>query len=291
MSSLTCGCGHARAQHAYLGDGAYGVYWKSGCYCPGCEREQPLHLRDVSAPSAATEIAKPAADPSAGTPTPGAAVSEPKSPVVADEAAAGAATCNHEKAGALPTEPPARPTQGGSTRMSTTETTTTTGERAESDPRAAFIQGLRELADFFEQFPDLRFDFDQSATILAYCRDKDELAGWARAFGRADKRIDESWFNVERKFGPFQIQAYTYRDAVCERVVVGQETVRVEEPDPDALAAVPKITKTVTRDVIEWRCDEPLLAPDRAAAQDDPRGETDNGRELTPAETTSEKPW
>lgn len=251
MSSLTCGCGHSRAQHAYLGDGAYGVCWKSGCYCPGFEREKPLHLRDVSAPSAATEIAKPAADPSAGTPTPGAAASEPKSPVVADEAAAGAATCNHEKAGALPTEPPARPTQGGSTRMSTTEITQTAGETLS-------INGKLLMA--------ARIECEETAEALKRAAYDETSIHRAVSLGRTIEALEAAagaLFDAANT-------ANAYADLAGAR---------------DGMLHPSEVSHVHADVTITRRAD-----PVRAAAQDDPRGEADNGRELHPAETT-ERGW
>lgn len=141
--------------------------------------------------------------------------------------------------------------------MSTTEVNPLpdAGQATEAEGRAAFVRSLRDLADFIESSTDVPFP-DSSTTILCPLQGKHELAAFAKAGGFVRKTADDSWFNVIRDFGPIQLEAYVSRAAVCERVVVGQETVTIEKPDPDA----PKIEETVTRDIIEWRCDEPLLA-------------------------------
>ena len=63
-----------------------------------------------------------------------------------------------------------------------------------------------------------------------------------------------------RAFGPHTLKAWSTHDRVCERVVVGTETVTREEPDPEALKQVPTVTVTEEREVIEWRCPESILA-------------------------------
>ncbi len=85
--------------------------------------------------------------------------------------------------------------------------------------------------------------------------------------GRWDKRetsVRDS-FILERELVPgVKVQVWTDREAVCERVVVGTETVEV--PDPDFEAP----TVTVEREVVEWRCESllsgGLLAQEEATA-------------------------
>lgn len=48
------------------------------------------------------------------------------------------------------------------------------------------------------------------------------------------------------------------REKVCTRVVTGTREVVEEIADPDALAAVPKVTRTRVEEIVEWQC-EPLL--------------------------------
>jgi hypothetical protein len=58
---------------------------------------------------------------------------------------------------------------------------------------------------------------------------------------------------------PIDIEVYGKRAEVCERVVVGTEEVEEEVPDPEALAAVPRVKVTKTVEQVKWVC-SPLLA-------------------------------
>lgn len=49
------------------------------------------------------------------------------------------------------------------------------------------------------------------------------------------------------------------RASVCERVVTKVETVTEEIPDPEYIAAAPKITQTREVETVEWKC-TPILA-------------------------------
>lgn len=78
------------------------------------------------------------------------------------------------------------------------------------------------------------------------------------ALGEIRKVNDDGYARVFRRFGSHvELEVWAPRSAVCERVVVGTETVEI--PDPDA----PKVT--VEREVVEWRC-SPLLAAGETAA-------------------------
>lgn len=67
-------------------------------------------------------------------------------------------------------------------------------------------------------------------------------------------KVQDHYFRLQRRFGSVLLEVWTTRDAVCERVQVGTETI--ETPDPEALAAVPTVTEE--RPVYEWRC-APIL--------------------------------
>ena len=129
------------------------------------------------------------------------------------------------------------------------------------DDRRRYLDGLQELVDFLKAHPAVDFNPEYSViTILWHRSGVDELAKAARLLGRVEKRSDDSFLNLERHFGPHRIQAYSSHTAVCERVVVGTETVTREEPDPEALKQVPKITVTEEREIVEWKCPESILA-------------------------------
>jgi hypothetical protein len=97
-------------------------------------------------------------------------------------------------------------------------------------------------------------------TVFWYCENAGKLAEAARGLGRVAKRSDESYLNLDRSFGPHKIQAYASHYGVCERIVVGTETVTEEVPDPELLAKVPTVTVTEEVEIVEWRCPDSLLA-------------------------------
>lgn len=70
-------------------------------------------------------------------------------------------------------------------------------------------------------------------------------------FGSVRKQYDDKYLRVFRMFGTVEVEAWTMRELVCERRVVGFETVEV--PDPDA----PLVT--VEREIVEWAC-HPILS-------------------------------
>ena len=119
--------------------------------------------------------------------------------------------------------------------------------------RADFIAGLRDLADFYEAAPDFPVPFeakfdDSSQYHLHGIDGPDQLATLTRMLGgRRTKDADEHAVHITRRFGPgVVVELYVSREEVCERRVVGTETVEV--PDPDA----PKIT--IEREIVEWVC-------------------------------------
>ena len=133
-----------------------------------------------------------------------------------------------------------------------------------TDRRSEFVAGLRAAADFFESNPDAGVPYD--ARMGFHCSSRDEFVTAVRALGRAEKDFTSSYARATRDFGGgVQVDYQAYRSEVCERVVVGTREVEVEEPDPEAVAALPKVKRTETVEDVEWRC-EPLLAPKVEAA-------------------------
>lgn len=126
--------------------------------------------------------------------------------------------------------------------------------------RERLIQQIQAAVDLITATPELTLSaididrFESTVTIRDYAVDTAaDLARVSRAIGgRWDKRESDTLFALHREIadGIF-VELVASRGQVCERVVVGTETVEV--PDPDA----PKVT--VERDVVEWRC-APILA-------------------------------
>jgi hypothetical protein len=134
---------------------------------------------------------------------------------------------------------------------------------------AAMAANLRHVADMIEHNPDLFDDVFRHAFYMVniFPSDKPTMAKVIRAAlahgAKVDKKVKGEWFTAELRFGLVGIEANARRDEVCERVVVGTETVTKRVPDPDLLAQVPEVEVTETVDKVEWVC-RPLLAEDGA---------------------------
>ena len=120
------------------------------------------------------------------------------------------------------------------------------------------VSGLRELADFIERDPDFaELYWPGPALLFVASWEKDAAARFGdlarRLGGHRTKSVTERHIEVTRQFGPISIQVYTSREVMCERVVVGTETVEIADPE------APKVK--VDREVVEWKC-SPLLGPE-----------------------------
>lgn len=114
------------------------------------------------------------------------------------------------------------------------------------------VKRLREMADFFEAHPQP--DDYGDVSINFFCRTKEELACRTAGAGERTKHFAHDFAFLRKNFGPkFHIDWNVRREQVCEKVVVGTETV--ELPAVEAQPA-----RTVTRDKTEWRCTEPMLS-------------------------------
>lgn len=138
-----------------------------------------------------------------------------------------------------------------------------------TDRAAAMATGLRALADMVEAHPeithDLRYVFDD---ILVSVDTRAEISRLARAGAKTGakvtKHVGSKFAGVNVAFGPVGLHVYADRDEVCERVVTGTREVTEEVPDPEALAAVPKVAVTKVVEDVEWRCSS-FLAPEPSA--------------------------
>lgn len=138
-------------------------------------------------------------------------------------------------------------------------------------PEADLIAGLRSLAGMLEARPDLARRIRYSSPqILVSADDKQEVAEFVRAAKAHGATITKSasdasnYFSALCQFGRITLDVYVPREEMCERVVVGTETVTTKVPDPVALAAVPHVEVTETVEKVEWRC-HPIMAPVQTA--------------------------
>lgn len=139
-------------------------------------------------------------------------------------------------------------------------------------------QSLSEAAALLAQHPDLpqpyitsRSDGTLDLDWMLHLHGRDEAEQKAMA-ARIVADIDGQWQKGQgdwsgplalfsQRRGQLQLLVQVRRDAVCERVVVGTETVTIP-----AVEAQP--ARTEEREVVEWRC-QPLLADAATDATDD----------------------
>src|SRR5207249_1104216 len=113
--------------------------------------------------------------------------------------------------------------------------------------REKYIQGLRDIADFFESRPDLPIpdcgeDFHIWEKSLTTARER------GLQMSPCEKKyIGDSYFELLRQFGPHTVRCVWDRDDVCERVQVGTKHV------PEY------VVKAHDEPVYEWNCSKPIL--------------------------------
>lgn len=135
-----------------------------------------------------------------------------------------------------------------------------------------YADGLESIAAMFREWPEMAaaiddqvgpFNLTFQVSRLRRDYDKDALAEFVRRAlkhgARIDKEVDGGFFEVKAQFGPVEFEGWAVREAVCERVVVGSETVTRTVPDPKKVAKVPMVEVTTTVEKVEWKC-PPLLA-------------------------------
>lgn len=122
------------------------------------------------------------------------------------------------------------------------------------------VEGLRALADFIEQHPELPITYpSQTFTHWLYDESdgrtaKEQMATAARAMGNASKVYTGSYFDLRKKFGKHITLEFTAnRENICKRVVTGHKLV-------PAKLVPEKMTPARIEEEVEWVCDEPLLA-------------------------------
>lgn len=130
-----------------------------------------------------------------------------------------------------------------------------------------WVRGIRQLADFVEANPEMHDGGVNALTLWCYVGGtdaRDAMAAAARVMAPVEKVVedyDPSTFRLRKTFGPHELTVFTNRANVCERRVIGTEVVEVEgysDEDQAKIDAIPKVTRTETRELVEWEC-SPLL--------------------------------
>lgn len=137
------------------------------------------------------------------------------------------------------------------------------GTQEPTDRRAAYIAGLRTLADRLEGNPGLKMPYGSGTSgsmsayrISFYSDSTDEFVAAVKALGGGDKSIDsQGHLTVSGSVHGLHYEVCLLRD-VCELVEVGVE----EYEDVEEVRPAETRTVTRTRPKVERRCPESLLA-------------------------------
>jgi hypothetical protein len=126
--------------------------------------------------------------------------------------------------------------------------------------RLHFIEGLRAVADFYEQNVDAYYD-GMPITLNMYVwggAARHTLREMARAFGQCNKVYDDRNITVSRKFSEqITVAVFAPRAKVCRRVVTGARMLPAR-----IVPATKEIRIPPARiEILEWQCD-PLLPDD-----------------------------
>jgi len=149
-------------------------------------------------------------------------------------------------------------------------------QSARNAQQPSVAEQLRTLADFIDSNNIADLGFIAHNVMISLCGSDDPrtaLATFIRAGLRAGlnvtKELDSSQYGGAKVcFGPrVSIEAFANREQVCERVVVGTDTVVKQVPDPVALQDVPLVEVVEEVERVEWVC-RPLLAVEQQPVAD-----------------------
>ena len=129
--------------------------------------------------------------------------------------------------------------------------------------RTELASNLREFADFLDNhgqdIPDVNVDV--SSRVWSWTSAGDVPTAIALALRAGMKGADEvtkeysdDYFRLYLSFGDLQYRVLCDREEVCERTVVGTETVMESVPPEGEWTE-----QAVEKDIVEWVCN-PLLA-------------------------------
>lgn len=115
------------------------------------------------------------------------------------------------------------------------------------------IESLRAMADFYERRPEVPVPNITSFNVWPVEADLPRIA---RAIGKCEKTtLSDAYFILRKDFGAFALDFNWSRQQVCERVVVGRETIEEKVPVHTTYE-----TRMVERDRVEWHCPKSIIA-------------------------------
>jgi hypothetical protein len=139
---------------------------------------------------------------------------------------------------------------------------------AEEDKnRAEYIASLRQLANILEENPKLKLpDLGQYDWSPIYFWDhegsdsaKASAARFSRAIpGKVEKDIAHGSFYLNGRVGSLYVRMCLAREAICQKIVVGKETVTTRQLKED-LPSEAYHDVIEERDIVEWVCPDSLL--------------------------------
>jgi hypothetical protein len=121
----------------------------------------------------------------------------------------------------------------------------------------AMVRGLRAMADFIEQNPEVRIPANMN--MLCSQGTKEEMGHLASLAPYSEKIVDTSFFNLRVPFSEnVYYELYNRRDEVCERVVTGTKIVPAQDARTEIIEH-PAVAEH-EEETFEWKCPS-LLAP------------------------------
>jgi ribulose bisphosphate carboxylase small subunit len=149
---------------------------------------------------------------------------------------------------------------------------------------------LREMADFYEQHPTATIPWDFMWGRMSAYMDDDKAKEVLRSIGSFRKEYDGEDFIAVKDFDGFQLRFRIKREKICKAVVIGKKTV--EARVVPASFTPEKFIPAHEEDVVEWVCDESILAkPEEAPAQTTEQIENEPDGKAVPNGVSFEVRW
>ena len=121
------------------------------------------------------------------------------------------------------------------------------------DKHKEYATGLRLVADFIEQHPELPLPPTEFSNYSL--NTKEEAEKLMRALGTCEKVYTDQMFYLVKKFGALTYRGVFFRDEVCTRIQVGEKLV----PEHHLPARDAETIAEHMEPVYEWRCPGSVL--------------------------------